>query len=306
MLAVLAFSISSCGAEADDDGAVKLSFKSAATYAYLKELDGKKVTINGYMATSSPADGSFLFLMNLPYQNCPFCKPNTSLLSNTMEVYPKKNRNFGYTTQAIKVVGTLNVAATEDDNFTDPYGYEFNFKIVDAEYFILDDSELTEELALWQRIASTDVISEIYRAYDYVYFLCAWDTYFVNNSEDADGNKIPGYYLYAADAENYVKTDGAQFNYGYQYGYFEDIIKTIKQVDNNAFNDLVDNLKAAKALGEEALSELEAGSYSYEYKYVEKFDNEDYVYTFTPGPALTARWDELWMEFTGWLGSWEM
>ena len=33
---------------------------------------------------------SFMFLMNLPYQSCPFCVPNTSQLSNTMEVYPKK------------------------------------------------------------------------------------------------------------------------------------------------------------------------------------------------------------------------
>ena len=51
----------------------KLSFKSAAEYDYLKTLDGTMVTINGYMATSSPVDGSFMFLMNMPYQNCPFC-----------------------------------------------------------------------------------------------------------------------------------------------------------------------------------------------------------------------------------------
>ena len=50
----------------DDFGknAVKLSFKSAASYEYLQTLNNKQVTINGYMATSSPVDGSFIFLMN--------------------------------------------------------------------------------------------------------------------------------------------------------------------------------------------------------------------------------------------------
>lgn len=76
---------------------VKLSFKAASGYDYLKTLDGQTVTINGYMATSSPVDGSFMFLMNLPYQSCPFCIPNTSQLSNTMEIYPKKGDSFAYT-----------------------------------------------------------------------------------------------------------------------------------------------------------------------------------------------------------------
>ena len=66
----------------------KLSFKAASGYDYLKTLNGTLVTISGYMATSSPVDGSFMFLMNLPYQSCPFCVPNTSQLSNTMEIYP--------------------------------------------------------------------------------------------------------------------------------------------------------------------------------------------------------------------------
>lgn len=68
------------------EDATKLSFKAASGYDYLKSLDGQTVTISGYMATSSPVDGSFMFLMNLPYQSCPFCVPNTSQLSNTMEI----------------------------------------------------------------------------------------------------------------------------------------------------------------------------------------------------------------------------
>ena len=78
----------------DNSEATKLSFQAASGYDYLKTLDGTKVSISGYMATSSPVDGSFMFLMNLPYQSCPFCVPNTSQLSNTIEVYSKKGRSL--------------------------------------------------------------------------------------------------------------------------------------------------------------------------------------------------------------------
>lgn len=297
--------ISSCE-EADSGEATKLSFKSASTYSYLKTLDGQRVTINGYMATSSPVDGSFMFLMNLPYQSCPFCVPNTSQLSNTMEVYPKKNQSFPYTTQAIKVTGTLQVAPSENEFFTDKYGYEFNFKIVDATYQILKAEELGENIAQWQKIASSDVISEIYRMYDYVNFLCAWNTYFVNNYTDENGVEHKGFFLYASDAERLIKEDGQQWNYGYKDGYFDGIIAKIKAIDENDFSSLVANIERAEALANKALKELDDKSYTSEYKYVEKFDTYDYIYTLTRGQELIEELDNIYQEFSNWLGSWEM
>ena len=289
-----------------DENATKLSFRSAASYDYLKTLDGKTVTISGYMATSSPVDGSFLFLMNLPYQSCPFCVPNTSQLSNTMEVYPKKGEAFGYTAQAIKVVGTLQVADDPNKPFTDEYGYEFNYKIVDATYTVIQASELSEEMALWQKIAEADVVSDIYAMYEYVNFLCAWNTYFVNSYTDADGNKVPGYYLYASDAEYFIKTEGAQYNYGYKDGYFEGIINKIASVDPDAFQDLISNVLAAKSLAQKALAELEAGNYTYEEKYLEEFGSYDDVYTLDKGEELAAEMEKIYTAFSDWLGSWEM
>ena len=209
------------GDELDPSNAVKLSFKDASGYDYLKTLDGQTVTINGYMATSSPVDGSFIFLMNLPYQSCPFCVPNTSQLSNTVEIYPKKGESFTYTSQAIKVIGKLEVAENENEPFTDDYGYEFNFKIVDATYTIIKAEELSEDIALWQRIANTDVVNDIYKMYDYVNFLCSWNDYYINSYQDENGVTQPGYYLYPRDAESFIYTDGAQYNYGYKEGYFD-------------------------------------------------------------------------------------
>ena len=290
----------------DPSKAVKLSFKAASGYDYLKTLDGQTVTINGYMATSSPVDGSFMFLMNLPYQSCPFCVPNTSQLSNTLEIYPKKGESFSYTSQAIRVVGKLEVAENENEPFTDKYGYEFNFKIADATYTIVKAEELGEDIALWQKIANTDVVNDIYKMYDYVNFLCAWNTYYVNNYTDANGVMQPGYFLYASDAENFIYKDGAQYNYGYKEGYFDSIIAKIESVDKTAFADLVANIRKAEALANDALAELENKSYTVEYKYVEKFGKEDYVYTLNKGEELQARMNEVYSEFSTWLGSWEM
>lgn len=303
---VCCMALLSCGEKTPAGEATKLSFKGASSYAELKKLDGKEVTINGYMATSSPVDGSFIFLMNLPYQSCPFCKPNTSQLSNTMEVYPKSGRPFEYTTQAIAVTGRLEVAKDENAPFTDLYGYEFNFKIVDAEYRIIKAEELGAKMALWQRIAESDLISELYAMYDYVNFTCAWPTYFVNSYEDADGNEIPGYYLYAADALNYLQKDDAQWNYGYKEGYFEGIVSKIEGLDKTELSDLVENVMAAKALAEKAVAELEGGEYTYELQYVEKFGREDYVYTLNKGAELESEMEALYLAFTDWLGGWEL
>lgn len=288
------------------DGVTKLSFKAASGYDYLKTLNGTQVAISGYMATSSPVDGKFMFLMNLPYQSCPFCVPNTSQLSNTMEVYAKDNEPFAFTNQAIKVVGTLEVADSEDQPFTDMYGYEFNYKIVDADYTVIQAEELSEDMALWQKIAETDVVNDIYNMYDYVNFLCAWNTYFVDSATDENGNEIPGYYLYASDAEKFIKTDGAQYNYGYKDGYFDGIVGKIESVDPEAFSDLVANVRAAEALAKKGLSELENGNYTFEKQYLDKFGTEDYVYTLNAGEELKSEMDKLYSEFANWLGSWEM
>ncbi len=295
----------SCGGR-DTEEATKLSFKSASTYEYLKSIDGQRVTINGYMATSSPVDGSFMFLMNLPYQSCPFCVPNTSQLSNTMEIYPKKNQSFDYTTQAIKVTGTLVVAPTKEQYFTDMYGYQFNFKIVDAEYTILSSEEMSEDLALWQNVASSDIISDIYKMYDYVNFLCAWNTYFVNSYTNENGEEVKGYFLYASDAIKYVTKEGAQWNYGYVNGYFDGIRSKIRAIDENKLNDLIANVDRAEALATKALYELQSEGYTSKYQYVEKFDTMDYIFTINKGEELQLEMDQIYMEFSSWLGAYEM
>lgn len=307
----LVLCMSACGA---DKEATKISFKSATSYEELKKLDGTTVTINGYMATSSPVDGGYLFLMNMPYQSCPFCVPNTSQLSNTMAVYAPDGKAFEYTGQAIKVTGTLVVAEDENVPFTDKYGYEFNFKIVDASYAVLTDEEITADIALWQAIADSGLIEEMYRMYDYLNFVCKWNTYFVNTYTDSEGQVHIGYYLWPADAEHYLKADGSeayqgytgQFHYGYKAGYFESLVAKIEKLGLEETDVLAQNVRDAQALAQWALQELEDGNYSAEKQYIEKFDTTDYVYTLHNGQALADEWERVYKTFENWMAALEM
>ncbi len=302
---LMLISLYSCKGDVDDSNAVKLSFKQALEYDYLKSIDGKTVTINGYLATSSPVDGSFIFLMNMPYQSCPFCVPNTSTLSNTMEVYPSKGEQFSYTNQAVKVVGKLEVAEDQNEPFTDEYGYEFAFKIVDAEYTILRSEDLSAEMALWQRFSSTDIINEVNNMLNYVDFICKWNEYWVNNYTDADGVEQKGYYLWPDDAKGFL-SEGAQYSYGTASGYFDNIISQIKAVDPNAFSELVSIVERSKTLADEAMQELNNGNYTYEYQYVERFDTYDNIYTLNLGVELKAQCTAIYNDFSTWLSGWEL
>ena len=105
---------------------------------------------------------------------------------------------------------------------------------------------------------------------------------------------------------NFITKDGAQYNYGYKDGYFDGIINEIESIDKEAFADLVSNIRRAEALSERALNELNSGNYTSEYKYLEKFDNYDYVYTLDNGKELTDEMNIIYKEFSAWLGSWEM
>ena len=285
--------------------AIKLSFKSALSYDYLKKIDGKKVTINGYIATSSPVDGSFIFLMNMPYQSCPFCVPNTTELSNTMEVYPKKNKKFDYTASAVKVTGKLVVAPSVDQFFTDPYGYKFNFKIVNAEYEVLKSEEMGADFAVWEKFSQSGIIDEIYKMYDYVDFVCKWNEYYVDTKTNANGEVIKGFYLNAADAMSQLEK--GMYKYGTEDGYFDKLVSKIEAIDKTAFYQLTDNIKEAKALASDAYQKLYSGQYNQgKLQYIEKFDITDYIYTINGGDELKSRLNKIYEGFENWLGGWEL
>ena len=246
----------------------------------MEKLDGKTVTIIGYMSTLSPISGEFMYLMNLPYQSCPFCVPNTTQLANTMAVYAKSAEGFEFTDRAIQVTGTL-----EFGDYTDEFGYEYNYRIKDATYTVLNTDDMDPKIKLWQQLASTDVIAEIYQMYEYVNFLCFWPTYTAQFEGGGD-------YLYPDDAIYFYKTEGAQYNYGYQPGYFDSLIAKVESVSKTDFTALVENIRKAQTLAAEAIAEIEAGNYASVAEYSGQFGDGRPQYKMNRAEEFDAKMQE--------------
>ena len=285
--------LASC--EKDDAGSGQLlSFSQAQSIEEMKKLDGKEVTIIGYMSTLSPISGEFMYLMNLPYQSCPFCVPNTTQLANTMAVYAKSAEGFEFTDRAIQVTGIL-----EFGDYTDEFGYEYNYRIKDATYTILNTDDLDPKIKLWQQLASTDVIAEIYQMYEYINFLCFWPTYTAQFEGGSD-------YLYPEDAIYFYQTEGAQYNYGYQPGYFDSLIAKVESVSKTDFTALVENIRKAEALAAEAIAEIEAGNYTQVAEYSAQFNDGRPQYTMNRASEFEAKMQATYLEFAEWLATWEL
>ncbi|MBQ7861695.1 MAG: hypothetical protein IJ349_05785 [Clostridia bacterium] len=293
---LILFAFASCGNNNSGDEIVgnTLSFSQANSIEQMKKLDGQQVNIIGYMSTLSPINGSFMYLMNLPYQSCPFCVPNTTQLSNTMAVYAKNGDSFEFTDRAIKVTGTL-----EFGNYTDEYGYEYGYRITDATYTEVDTSEMSDKMKLWQQLASTDVISDVYNMYEYVNFLCFWPTYTVEFESGKD-------YLYPSDALRFIETEGAQYNYGYKEGYFDSMIKTIEEVSTSDFSTLVENIKKAKSLAERAYADLKAEEYTITAEYGSSFNDGRSQYKMNNADEFDKEMTAIYREFAQWLAEWEI
>ena len=280
------------GAAPGEEGATALKFTDAVSLETLTALDGKTVSIVGYMATLSPLSGKFLYLMNMPYQSCPFCAPNTAQLANTMAVYAPEGQTFGYTDQAIRVTGTLRI-----EDYTDEYGYVYNYRIADASYEIVDLAALSEDYALWQSIASDGVVAEINSMFDYLHFLCQWTEYQSGYTDD-DGSEVV-YFLYPGDVEMYLQDTGP-YGYAQEAGedYFPGLIERIRAISANDLEDLVTIVESAQQVTATALSELRAGNYTY--------DSAADKYALQKNEELYNAWYDAYSQFALWLAKWEI
>ena len=288
-----ALPLASCNKSGTGSGQL-LSFSQAQSIEEMEKLDGKEVTIIGYMSTLSPISGEFMYLMNLPYQSCPFCVPNTTQLANTMAVYAKSADGFEFTDRAIQVTGVL-----EFGDYTDEFGYEYNYRIKDATYTVLNTDDMDPKIKLWQQLASTDVIAEIYQMYEYINFLCFWPTYTAQFEGESD-------YLYPEDAIYFYQTEGAQYNYGYQPGYFDSLIAKVESVSKTDFTALVENIRKAEALAAEAIAEIEAGNYATVTEYAGQFGDGRTQYKMNRSEEFNAKMQATYLEFAEWLATWEL
>lgn len=132
---------------ADENGIKTIYFKDMVSMDAIKQLDGQKVRVVGFMAQTTPLDGSLTYLMNLPYQNCAFCVPNSDILGNTITVFPKEGKSFTFSDLPMTAVGTIKV-----EDYTDMNGYSYPFRLVDSELEIADDNVLPDNAIIFKTI----------------------------------------------------------------------------------------------------------------------------------------------------------
>ena len=261
------------------EGTVRLTFADSIDLGRIEELAGKTVEIVGYMATVSPVSGKYIYLMNLPYQSCPYCVPNTQQLSNTIAVYAKEGSKFKFYDGPINVTGRL-----ETGDFSDEYGYTYGYRIADAVYKAVDSSEASEKLALWERVSNAEIASDVYSMFDYIDFECNWPNY---TGRDKDGNK---FYLYPADADYY---EGVQFSAQSDSGFFSGLIRRAEAIGDSRMDELISIVGAGEDLARRAIAEREAKHYTY--------DAAEDRYALTNGSALLAEAQALYRRYAAWL-----
>lgn len=280
------------GCKKTGEEAARLSFSASASIETLKALDGKQVRITGYMATLSPLDGSYIYLMNMPYQSCPFCVPNTTQLANTMAVYAPAGEKFEFTDRPVQITGTLKV-----EDRTDDYGYNYNYYIDGARCETVDLSSVSQEYALYQSLAEDGVIADVNAMFDYLMFVCQWTEY-TGSYVDESGNQI-SYFLYPGDAEA-VLADESAYGYAAQASadYFPGLIRRVEAVDPERLDALTDILSDAQAVEQYARAELAEGHYTY--------DEAQDKYALNDGENLYERFYGVYLRFSEWLALYEL
>ena len=289
-LALAALCLTGCGS--GGEAAAKLSFADSASIETIQGLKGKTVTLTGYMATLSPLEGDYIYLMNLPFQSCPFCVPNTQQLTNTMAVYAAKNTKFDYTDRPVKITGKMEVG-----EFTDDYGYAYNYRIVDAKYEIVDLSAVSEAYALYQSLAEDGVIADVNAMFDYLLFTCEWTEY-QGQMTDENGVAVP-YYLYPGDAENVLADDGAGgFAKQADADYFPGLIRRVKAVSATKLMDLCVIIADAAELETYARRQLAQGHYRY--------DEAADKYILDDAQGMNERFYAIYDRFSEWLTKYQL
>ena len=157
------------------DGSYQIRFSDLVSLEALKEYNNKKVTAIGYLSPITSYDGSFGYLMNLPYQTCPYCLPSDTKITNTIAIFAKNGKQLEFTEAAIMVSGILKL-----EPYTDEYGYSYNYRIVDVTMEEADTSELGEKITLYNKLAEKEILPRLmetlYSVDDNVYY----DEYIAN------------------------------------------------------------------------------------------------------------------------------
>ncbi len=191
----------------------------------VRELDGKRVSLTGFMAIQSPLDGSFVYLTNMPLVVCPYCIPGTNTPISAIPALASPGRPIKYTEQPVTVTGVLEVGEK-----TDLFGYTTPLRINVENIAVADAGKLSPSLKEYAMLASDGVVIEVLVLLDQ---LVAYTTHDLSRFDPA--------MLYAFDLE---KIDG--------------LIRKVRGYGVPSYGGLIDILQRARGLAVEVNQLIES------------------------------------------------
>ncbi|MFI5447798.1 hypothetical protein [Polaromonas sp. UC242_47] len=102
-----------------------LSFSNTA-----KELNGKTITIQGFMAPHLKVESDFFVLSNSPVETCPFCASEDEWINTIIFVRMKKRQEAVKPGDLIQVLGRLEIGPQTDA----ATGFVSRVRLVDASF----------------------------------------------------------------------------------------------------------------------------------------------------------------------------
>ena len=102
-----------------------LSFSNTA-----KQLNGKTVSIQGFMAPHLKVESDFFVLSNTPVETCPFCASEDEWVNTIIFVRMKKRQEAVKPGDLIQVVGRLEIGPQADA----ATGFVIRVRLVDASF----------------------------------------------------------------------------------------------------------------------------------------------------------------------------
>ncbi|QJC54127.1 hypothetical protein HGI30_01090 [Paenibacillus albicereus] len=94
----------------------KESVRGLAFSDKLKELDGMKVEMTGYMAPPLTATVRFFVLTRIPLAVCPFCSTDADWPTDIVVVQLPEGKELTPTEHQVKVTGTLSIGSQTDED----------------------------------------------------------------------------------------------------------------------------------------------------------------------------------------------
>jgi hypothetical protein len=121
----------------------------------MKSLDGKQVAITGFMAAQSPLNGSFVYLVSMPFVSCPYCSPDSNVLKSVLPVTAGKLPKISFTEKPVLVKGKLEVS-----DKTDEFGYSSPVRVICESIENVDITTMPQNVKDFMMLANDGVIDE--------------------------------------------------------------------------------------------------------------------------------------------------